>query len=232
MSKSTDPILDRLARIEQQLARLTEALDQTAPTVGMAVDAADEIAADLQRRGIDVDQRLQSALQVVERLTEPNTLQALNAVIDALPKLEALVNVAATFEDTTGMVFDMADAQATRLVEQGIDIEHRVSQVADLALRLTDPVFAEHLRNLIDAAPGLLAATRTGELFGRSVDEASQNEGERMGFWGVVGALREPEVQRAAGFAIDVARRVGRKLPEHFDRGATALTAASVPSAK
>ncbi|MEM6926836.1 MAG: DUF1641 domain-containing protein [Myxococcota bacterium] len=228
--RDRESIDERLARIEHQLARLTDALDQALPTAGMVLDAADELAADLQRRGIDLDEQASEALRLFEKLADPDTMSSLHALVDALPKLVPVVDLATTFRDTTGMLFDMADAQVASLQQQGIDVEARVGQVLDLLARLTEPEVHQHLLELADAAPNLLAATRTGELFGRAMDEVSGAPRRSVGLWGLLGALSEPEVQRATGFAIDLARRVGERLPDHFDR--PQLTPHPIPTAK
>ncbi len=215
--RSSDPVHHRLDRIEQQLDRLLGIVDQAAPAVGMATDAVDELAAGLQQRGVDVDQRVQGALTLLDALSAPGTLEALQQVIDALPRLLPVVQIAADLEDTVGMTLDVMDGLAARAIDQGIDIEERVGHATRLAVGLTSGEVVEHLSQLIDAAPGLLSATRTGEMFGRSVDDAVRDgQPPEVGFWGLLRALREPEVQRAAGFAIAVARRVGARLPEHL----------------
>ena len=280
-----DPMLERLDRIERRLDRLVAVLDDALPTIGMATDAADEMVGRLQARGVDVDARVNAALELVERATEPAALQrltdlvsrlesleplldmvanadqtvamaadafdawagkqvargvdldargqsvaalleklsdpkavqALEHVVDNLPRLQPLVDLAATFEGTTGMLFDMFDAQVAELQAEGIDPEARFGQIASLLRRLTDPEFHAHLEALLDAAPNLMAATRTGEVFGRAIDEVScAGETPRVGMWGLLSAMSRPEVQRATGFAVQVAKLVGERLPEHM----------------
>lgn len=111
------------------------------------------------------------------------------------------------------MVFDMFDAHVARLTERGVDVEARFAQLARLLERLTDPSFDTHLNELLDAAPSLMAATRTGELFGRAVDHVTSAGAEPVGALGLLRALGRPEVQRTVGFALAVAARVGADLP-------------------
>ncbi|MBX2798660.1 MAG: DUF1641 domain-containing protein [Myxococcales bacterium] len=213
-----DGVLRRLERIEAQLERLTSVLEQATPAVAMAADAADEWVADLQRGGVDVDARARGVAELVSRLSEPDVLAALQQVVDSLPRLRPLVDVAATFEGTVGMLFDMLDEQVAHLRSGGVDVEERLQLVGGMATSLSEPVVAARLDELLAAAPNLMAATRTAEVFGRAIDEVScLGREQRLGLLGLVRALREPDVQRAAGFAVDVARRVGERLPEHFD---------------
>lgn len=283
MSTPVDDLSARLDRIESRLDRLTAMLDDALPTIGMAADAADEFVGGLQERGIDVDQRVHGVSALIEKATEPATLERLTHLVEQLDRLQPLIEVAATFEhttgmafdildaqiarlqdrgvnvdrrlqgvarlletatdadtmarldrmlgqmdrlepvvdlaatfqSTTGMVFDMVDAQVSRLQEQGIDPETRIGQVLQMATRITDPDFHQHLETLLDAAPALISATRTGEVFGRAIDDvANAGNPEPVNVWGLLRALRDPHVQRAAGFAVAVARRVGERLPQ------------------
>lgn len=212
-----DPLLIRLTRIEERLDRLVAVLDDALPTIGMATDAADEVIAGLQERGVDLDERVQGVGKLLDQLSDPSTVAVLSNLVESLPRLAPLIDVAATFEGTTGMVFDMFDAQVAELQAQGIDPEARFGQVAELLIRLTDPEFHQHLSYLLDAAPALMAATRTGEVFGRAIDEvACCGAPQQVGVLGVLRALSDPNVQRAAGFAVQVAQKVGEHLPEHM----------------
>ena len=166
----------RLERIEQRLDKLVSVLDEATPTIAMASDTFDDWAAEQAARGLDLDERAGNAMALAELLTEPHNAAVLTHVMRSLPKLESSLTLLATFDDTLGMVFDMFDAQVAQLQRQGIDPEQRFVQVGSLLRRVTDPEFHGHLERLLDAAPGLMAATQTGELFGRAIDEVRADD--------------------------------------------------------
>ncbi|MEQ1566759.1 MAG: DUF1641 domain-containing protein [Myxococcota bacterium] len=215
----------RLAAIEAKLDRISAAVGddrlrpalglaaQIEPAIAMAGDAIDEWAGRQIARGVDPDAHVRHALTLAERLTDPAVAGRLERLIELLPRLLPVAELAATFEPTTAMLFDMLDEQVRRLDERGVDAESRFHQVTDLVERLTDPEFHAHLSALLDAAPNLMAATRTGELFGRAVDQVIARAPEPVGLFGLLRALSDPNVQRAVGFALAVADQVGRELP-------------------
>lgn len=216
---SLDPLDERLAAIEARLERLTRTLDTILPNLAMAADAFDAFAAEQQRRGVDLDGHVQHAMVLLERLTDPDVAGRLERLVELLPRLVPVAELAATFEPTTAMVADMVDEQVRRLEARGIDAEARCIQVLQLVERLTDPAFHSHLNALLDAAPGLMAATRTGEVFGRAVDSVVAHGAEPVGLFGLLRALSKPDVQRALGLSIAVAERVGQELPTtHLQR--------------
>jgi sulfide:quinone oxidoreductase len=204
---------ERLSRIEARLDRLTEVLDRAPAALAMAADTFDEWAARQQRRGVDLDARAVAGERLLLALSEPEVARRLERLVELLPRLLPVAELAGTFEPTTAMVFDMFDAHVARLTERGVDVEARFAQLARLLERLTDPSFDTHLHELLDAAPSLMAATRTGELFGRAVDHVTGAGAEPVGALGLLRALGRPEVQRTVGFALAVAARVGAELP-------------------
>ena len=206
---SAKQALELLPRLQSTLV-LAATFDDT---VAMAADTFDAWAAEQASRGIDIGARVTTAVRFLETVTEPKNAAVAERMVQQLPHLEPLVHLATTFEPTTAMLFDMFDEHVRTWIDRGIDAEERFLQVASLVERLTDPVFHTHLETLIDAAPNLMAATRTGEMFGLAVDRVSADQAAPMGAWALFRALGDPEVQRAAGFAVAVARQVGRDLP-------------------
>lgn len=209
-------VLDAVGRLAQRVQDLEPLVDLAAtfePTVALAGDAFDAWAAEQQARGVDLDARGRAALALLDRLTDPEIAGRLERLVELLPKLTPVAELASTFEPTTAMVFDMVDEHVRGMVERGVDPEQRFQQVVRLAERLTEPAFDAHLHELLDAAPSLMAATRTGELFGRAVDEVTASPPPGLGLFGLLRALSNPDVQRALGFFVGVAERVGSRLP-------------------
>lgn len=198
----------RLDAIERRLDRLTPLLDAlgSAPaTIAAAVDVADERVRALQERGVDPAERLTAVAALVERLTDPDLLRGLHALLDVLPQLPGLAS----------MAVDTADAYAAQLYEEGIDPVHGLAQGARLAL-LFGGLIGERevhaLRTLL-ASPVLdpEAVRVVSELAG-ALDEAAQAKPARVGPLGLLRALRDPDLRRALGFLTEVGRRLGRRL--------------------
>lgn len=81
----------RLARVESTLDRL-EALERTLPgALAGAVDTFDELVERLRDRGVDVDERIHMLIEVSERLTSPEALRALTALVDKLSLVQRLL---------------------------------------------------------------------------------------------------------------------------------------------
>jgi len=90
----------RLAHVESTLDRL-EALERALPgAFAGAVDTFDELVERLRERGVDVDERIRMLVDVSERLTSPDALRALTALVDKLSLVQRLLE-SDVFQETS-----------------------------------------------------------------------------------------------------------------------------------
>ncbi len=209
-----DRIERRLARIERLLERVEDGARAAPQVVATAVDTLDHLAAGLQRRGVDVDARLGAALALAERLTAPETARGLERAMDAAEQLPAVL----------ATVTDVMDSLAARAQESGVDLDERLRVLVRVSERLTAPDALETLEAALDQMHGLRSLLRSGVLdpapvamiakAGRALAEAGSVEAPRVGAFGALRAMGDPEVQRALGFLLTVARLFGASLGE------------------
>jgi hypothetical protein len=159
----------RLARLEAQAARMERAAGALPQVVATVVDTVDTAVARLGERGVDVDARVHDALALLERLTAPETTQAMHRLLE---HLHAVVDLAAS---------GMLDREPLRV---------------------------------INAA-------------GRALAEASRRPAGRVGAFGALRALSDPDVQRSLVFLLEFARDVGKAMGDGaLDAGALGAGAA------
>ena len=88
---------ERVERLEARLQPVLELIDQAPAAVATASDIADDLVA---RKG-DVDERLRAALHLVDRLSEPSTLRAMQKAVDLLDDAPQLAAVAGDLFDAS-----------------------------------------------------------------------------------------------------------------------------------
>ena len=127
---------------------------------------------------------------------------------EAVSKLEGAV---AQVPAVIATVTDIADGLVDRLAARGVNVDERLRGLLSAADQLTSP-------RAIDALVAMLAsdllAPQTTEVIarmGRAI-VAAEHTARPVGAWGALRALRDPEIQRAAGFLIAMARRFGAEL--------------------
>ncbi|MCA9981895.1 MAG: DUF1641 domain-containing protein [Anaerolineales bacterium] len=248
-------LLDRIDRLEQTVNRLADAIEQAPAYAAMAGDMVDELATTAKQRGVNLDERLQTTLALVERLTAPEMTMRLNQLLD----------LAETAPGYAAMLADMADGTI-----RGADIETRLRAALELADKLTNPEMTAKINQLLalaDQAPGLIAmlgdmaddtfrqaqqrginlevlaqkgvhaSVKFSELIespefdallesgildpqavvsvgqaGRALAISTQQPVEPIGLFGLLGALRDPEMQKALGFLVRFGQNFGREI--------------------
>lgn len=218
--------LEALERIEAKLDRLERTLGPLAmlgelpAMAGTALETLDDRA---HGREPELDARLHGAVELLERISRPETLAMLHQVVGVAEALPALLSTAVDAVD------DVADPD-------GLNLHGRVEAAMKLLGRITNPKTMDLLRDLLDqvtdptpVATGVPALdayaaqgvsmdqlTREGlQLVGQIVVflRHAQAQGERrLGPWGLLRALRDPHTQRALGFAMSFLEGFGQAL--------------------
>ncbi len=145
-------LLDRIDSLEQTVGKLVTAVEQAPGMMAMAADAVDDVYAQAAAKGVDVDARLRTALEMAERLTAP----------EMVTRLDGLLRMAEQAPGLTAMAADAMDDAYRQAAERGIDIDARLRAGLEIAEKLTSPEMLANLNSLVTMAnqgPGLMAMT-------------------------------------------------------------------------
>lgn len=190
----------RLERIEARLAKLDPLIDAAPGLFAMAGDSFDEFADDLG----DLDDRLRALVRLAERVSRPETLAQLHAALDLIDFVPGVLALAG----------DSVDEFANEMAARGIPLEQIVPELRRAFEAVLQLLTSTQVRQLLDSdllLPGAIAALGTAA---RAMAAAAQAPESKLGLFGTLSALREPEVQRAVGFAVDIARRFGTNVDQ------------------
>lgn len=179
----------RLDRLEQKIDALTEglaAVTALSSKVHLIGEAAGDSAAfawnEAEQRGIDPMERAQQGLELAIQLSEPENMELVGKLLARTDALEAAVSA-----------LDGVD---------GDDLAKALSQTTAL---LGNP----HFQKLLASAPTAL------EIAGPATTALTETKGAGWQPKGPIGALMaitDPEVQKAVGFTLAVAKRFGAQL--------------------
>jgi len=92
----TDTASSREASIEKRLARIERSMDQVdqiAAQIPLLMATVTEIADNYARKIPDIDARLEKAMDLVERLTRPQTMESLEKMLDLVEQAPQLARV-------------------------------------------------------------------------------------------------------------------------------------------
>lgn len=188
----------RLERLEQAVEPLTEVTAAAPALTSTAVDVLDDWA---NRHG-DLDTRLRTLSELLERMTRPEALGPLMMMVELTEQAKPAM---ATFTD-------IVDETMARAAAEGMEIERLVESSKNAVLRLAQLATAREVQALLDSGMLDPAALSTLGMTARAVADASEEPAPRVGMLGALRAARQPSVQRALGFLIRVAENVGENL--------------------
>ena len=185
------------------------ALAQEAPVMmSMVTDMVDDAYREAAERGVDMDARLRAGLAMAEKLTAPQMVE----------QLDKLINLAEQGPDVMSMMTDIADDTYRELAANGIDLEERARVGWQMVVKATEPSAMRRLDNMFDtlltAEEGVLSpeAVETVGMTARALVTARQQPAQKVGLWGMLTALRDPQLQEAVGFLVAFGREFGRQV--------------------
>jgi uncharacterized protein YjgD (DUF1641 family) len=190
----------RLARIERSLAKV----DQLTTQIPLLMATVTEIADAQARRIPDLDDRLEKVVDLVERVTRPQTMRSLETLLDAVEQAPNLVS--------TGV--DIADDLMAKAAASGLHVESLVESTGQLLRGLFDLATSPEVRNLIESGMLDKGAVQTLGRAANALADVRCQEPEPVGFIGALRAMGDRDVQRALGFLVAVGSAFGHQLSD------------------
>ncbi len=220
-------ILDRIDTLEAAIERLSVALNQGPGMIAMATDMVDEQIRQAAQRGVYFDDRLQNTLHLLEKLTQDATVQ----------QLEGLLELAQRAPGLMAMTADMADDMARQAAQRGINLDDRLHNALHALECLTSDATIEQLDTLLALAergPGMAAmvADMFDEMMAKvqaegvdpqelgqmlktttaALSKAKKMPPKKIGLFGLMGALKDPDRQKALGFLMNFLKALGKSI--------------------
>lgn len=202
----------RLAHIESMLEELQSHLQQVQPLAAMAVDIADEAAAEALSRGVDPALRLRELTRLLEAISEPSTVRTLQGIISRIDRVEPLLELVDQVPGLIAMSVDIFDEAMGKAIAQGFDVQGAVQAGTKGFLRLGQFVLSEEFSAVLTS--GLLdpkSVSLVGRV-GRALADIAQEDAHTPGVVGLFRAAAQEDVRRAANFGLRFGARFGQLL--------------------
>ena len=190
--------LTRVAALTPQIEFAVNALAAGPEVLEEALDTVRQRAAENGLTNHDINRRSEAAVEAAITLSDPKVLDTLTSLVPLLPPLKTTL---AQLAERAGR----------------IDLEPLV-QLGESA---TDPEVSAALNRLVRLAPNLAPALSSLPIQPHTLDilqtvnqavEEAATQKASVGLFGALGALNNAKVQRALGFAVTVAERLGAHL--------------------
>ncbi|MCB0637405.1 MAG: DUF1641 domain-containing protein, partial [Lewinella sp.] len=183
---TSQPVVDKLEN-------LLAFAEQAPGLIAMAMDMGDEVYRQRDAEGIYLEQRLSAGLALLQRLTNPHTIDQLNKTLDIADHLPGLTAMAVDVMDETYQEMLAADMDLGTLSTQGIEAMRQV-------LRL---VSSEEFKSLMESgilSPATLSVVASA---GHALVESKEDAVKPIGAFGALRALGDKDRQKALGFLMN-----------------------------
>jgi len=151
-----DQIINRLDQLETRLERSEKALQEMPGVAAMAVNTLDEWTAPLRQEGSEWPERLPALLNLAERLTQPNVLEALESVAKHADQFLPWIKMLADVPGLLSASVDGFDENMADLKNNGVDLQERGRALLQVALQASDPRTLNLLSELLHQRDTLL----------------------------------------------------------------------------
>ena len=216
-------ILSKLESIEKRLDAIEDGrapIQQGTKEIALgglagATDAFDEEVSRLAERGVDVDARLRSTIGLVEKLTEPGVIDALEKIVQRMEAIEPLTEVATHANDVIAAGTDIFDEEIARCAERGIDVDSAMRNGIAAILYLGQRISTSELESLGTLLRSDVLHPSAVDVVGRMGCALVAAANAPRGSVGPVGAfskLGDRDAKRSTAFLLEFAKQFGAAL--------------------
>jgi len=218
--ESLNRLLDHADDLDR-LVSTAKTLEETVTNlIAIGTDMFDNLAARQAATGVGLEQRAENLIAILMTMTEPQNVKAIQSLASRLPQLAAAAEMADEVPNLVAIVTDVFDEWAVKLKADGIELETALRQGLHTALWMGQRVSEVELDRM-----GMLlrsdvmdeSAVETVGMAGSALARCHKGTCEhpvpqRVGMFGILTALRDPNTQRAVAFGLQFAKCFGSVL--------------------
>ncbi|SMP61007.1 Protein of unknown function [Neorhodopirellula lusitana] len=220
---STAEVLHRLLDHAESFDQMLTAAAELPNLLAIAVDFFDAVSRKASQDGIDIEQRATRLLKLFVQVTEPANMQAIERLVSRLPKLEEGSALLDELPNLIATAMDVFDEWASQVKTEGIDLEQSMRQGLHAVLYLGGQIRRDELDRigyLLKSEVMSENAVATVGMAGSALSSCHQGTCEhpvpkRVGLFGLLGAIRDPNTQRALSFGLQFAKCFGGVLEKN-----------------
>lgn len=162
---------------------------------------------------------------LLDRLNDPKTIESLNTILDNLELIAFSVTAADGFLRRSDAVIDAVTDGVHELRDTIPSLDNdlvkteeiipRLTQLAKVGVQISDLMNSDEFDALMQSgvlSPETLTVVgQAGDALVESRQEAAQSD-QRIGIFGLLRALNDPDIQRSLNFLLTFSKKFGRKL--------------------
>ncbi|QDS94552.1 hypothetical protein FF011L_33310 [Roseimaritima multifibrata] len=219
---ATVEVLHRLLDHAESFDRMLLVAKDLPNLVAIAVDFFDAISRKASEEGIDIEERATALVRILGQITQPENMRAMEGLVSRLPRMEEGSAMLDELPNLFATAVDVFDEWAGKLKAEGIELEQSVRQGLHAALYLGSQVRKEELdrigfllkSDILDEHSVQTVGMAGSALSSCRRDTCEHGPAKRVGLFGLLGAIRDPNTQRALSFGLQFAKCFGGVLDD------------------
>lgn len=188
--------------IADKLDQLLTLVEQGPGMLSMVTDMADDTFRQAAANGVDIDGRLRAALEIAEKLTAPHMVERLSRTIDLAEQGPGMI----------AMAVDMVDEAYGQANAAGFNLEQFIKQGAGVTTKMAILLDSEEFKALMESGVLDPKAVQVIGNAGQAMVASQEKPIEKIGLFGLMRALGDPDLQQALGFLTAFGKEFGRTM--------------------
>ncbi|QEG23730.1 DUF1641 domain-containing protein [Mariniblastus fucicola] len=185
-----------------------------------SADAIDEKISRAADKGVEVEPRVEGLLGLLLQLTEPENMKSLQTLVQRLPQLAALAKLADEVPNVIASLGDVFDDFQKRCEGDGVDLERSLVNGLQAALWLGAQIDKQDLEKIGELLKSDILSNEAIAVVGNAANALTSAQKEsalsttkqRIGIFGLLGVMRNPEIQKAVAFAAKFGEQFGKNM--------------------
>lgn len=188
--------------MREKIDNLIAFAEQSPALFSMAIDTLDESFRQASSHGINIEERLKAAAGLGEKLTRPEMIE----------RFEKLIELSSQAPGITAMLVDTLDESYRKALESGLDLGTIASNGLSVVLQLSNLLSSEEFSALMNSKILSPKTLRVVSGAAEAMVESRQQPTKKMGLFGIMRALNDPDRQKAIGFIMSFMKAFGKQL--------------------
>lgn len=207
VSSKLDNLDNRISRLENQVQ------SEVFNTFSIALDSFDEYCGSSDNRRREMSSKAQAVADMLQTLTSNNTLETLEVMLEKAPKLVEAVEQMEALPQIVSVATDSFDELFRFAQKNGLNISDFGENFSSFALKLLTLFEEGNLNKLLESGVLDTQAIETVGAMGKSLS-SSTGAPKKVGAFGILTAIFNSDVQKAAGFLVGFAETFGKNLED------------------
>ncbi len=187
----------------EKLESLLALANEAPGLISMGVDSIDGLAREANTKGVNLDDRLRSTLNLVEKITAP----------EMITKLEGMIEMAENSSGLLSIGVDSLDGIMRTAIERGIDPQVTITKVIEMGSKLSELLNSPEMTTIMESG---IMDPKTIKIVGAAAEALVETNAKPIekvgGIFALMKVMKDENMQKTLGFLTAFGKEFGKKM--------------------